>query len=45
MHDPDDPPGPQLEDPVDRVSILEFATVVDGKDVDGIDNSRSTTRG
>ena len=27
----------QLEDPVDRVAILEFATVVDGKDVEGID--------
>jgi hypothetical protein len=25
------------EDPVDRVAILEFATVVDGKDVEGID--------
>jgi hypothetical protein len=27
----------QLEDPVDRVAILEFATVVDGKHVEGID--------
>jgi hypothetical protein len=27
----------QLEDPVDRVAILEFATVIDGKDVEGID--------
>jgi hypothetical protein len=27
----------QLEDPVDRVAILEFATVVDGRDVEGID--------
>ena len=27
----------QLEDPVDRVAILEFATVVDGKNVEGID--------
>jgi hypothetical protein len=27
----------QLEDPVDRVAILEFATVVDGMDVEGID--------
>jgi hypothetical protein len=27
----------QLEDPVDRVAILEFATVVDGKDIEGID--------
>jgi hypothetical protein len=27
----------QLEDPVDRVAILEFATVVDGKQVEGID--------
>src|ERR1700761_4341316 len=27
----------QLEDPVDRIAILEFATVVDGKDVEGID--------
>jgi SnoaL-like domain len=27
----------QLEDPVDRVAILQFATVVDGKDVEGID--------
>jgi hypothetical protein len=27
----------QLEDPVGRVAILEFATVVDGKDVEGID--------
>ena len=27
----------QLEDPVDRVAILEFATVVDGTDVEGID--------
>jgi ketosteroid isomerase-like protein len=27
----------QLEDPVARVAILEFATVVDGKDVEGID--------
>ena len=27
----------QLEDPVDRVAILEFATVVDGKSVEGID--------
>jgi hypothetical protein len=27
----------ELEDPVERVAILEFATVVDGKDVEGID--------
>lgn len=27
----------QLEDPHDRVAILEFATVVDGKEVEGID--------
>ena len=27
----------QLEDPHDRVAILEFATVVDGKQVEGID--------
>jgi hypothetical protein len=27
----------QLEDPDDRVAILEFATVVDGKQVEGID--------
>jgi ketosteroid isomerase-like protein len=27
----------QLEDPDDRVAILEFATVVDGKEVEGID--------
>jgi hypothetical protein len=27
----------QLEDAVDRVAILEFATVVDGRDVEGID--------
>jgi len=27
----------QLEDPVDRVAILEFATIVDGKQVEGID--------
>jgi hypothetical protein len=27
----------QLEDPVDRVAILEFVTVIDGKDVEGID--------
>jgi hypothetical protein len=27
----------QLEDPEDRVAILEFATVVDGKHVEGID--------
>jgi hypothetical protein len=27
----------QLEDPIDRVAILEFATVVDGRDVEGID--------
>ena len=27
----------QLEDPGDRVAILEFATVVDGKQVEGID--------
>jgi len=27
----------QLEDPDDRVAILEFATVVDGKHVEGID--------
>jgi ketosteroid isomerase-like protein len=27
----------QLEDPVDRVAILEFATIVDGKNVEGID--------
>ncbi len=27
----------QLEDPLDRVAILEFTTVVDGKDVEGID--------
>jgi ketosteroid isomerase-like protein len=27
----------QLEDPVDRVAILEFTTVVDGRDVEGID--------
>lgn len=27
----------QLEDPADRVAILEFATVVDGKSVEGID--------
>jgi hypothetical protein len=27
----------QLEDPGDRVAILEFATVVDGKHVEGID--------
>jgi len=27
----------QLEDPGDRVAILEFATVVDGKRVEGID--------
>jgi hypothetical protein len=27
----------QLEDPVDRVAILEFATDVDGRQVEGID--------
>jgi SnoaL-like domain len=27
----------QLEDPYDRVAILEFATVVEGKQVEGID--------
>jgi hypothetical protein len=27
----------QLEDPSDRVAILEFATVVEGKQVEGID--------
>jgi hypothetical protein len=27
----------QLEDPADRVAILEFATEVDGKQVEGID--------
>ncbi len=27
----------QLEDPDDRVAILEFATMVDGKQVEGID--------
>jgi len=27
----------QLEDPADRVAILEFATVVDGKQVEGVD--------
>jgi hypothetical protein len=27
----------QLEDPADRVAILEFATQVDGRDVEGID--------
>jgi hypothetical protein len=27
----------QLEDPQDRVAILEFATVVEGKQVEGID--------
>ena len=27
----------QLEDPHDRVAILEFATEVDGKQVEGID--------
>ena len=27
----------QLEDPDDRVAILEFATVVEGKQVEGID--------
>ena len=27
----------QLEDPDDRVAILEFATTVDGKQVEGID--------
>jgi hypothetical protein len=27
----------QLEDPVDRVAMLEFATTVDGKQVEGID--------
>ena len=27
----------QLEDPDDRVAILEFATVVDGRQVEGID--------
>ncbi len=27
----------QLEDPADRVAMLEFATVVDGKQVEGID--------
>ena len=27
----------QLEDPDDRVAILEFATEVDGKQVEGID--------
>jgi hypothetical protein len=27
----------QLEDPADRVAILEFATKVDGKQVEGID--------
>ena len=27
----------QLEDPGDRVAMLEFATVVDGKQVEGID--------
>jgi hypothetical protein len=27
----------QLEDPVERIAILEFATVVDGRDVEGID--------
>ena len=27
----------QLEDPAERVAILEFATVVDGRDVEGID--------
>jgi hypothetical protein len=28
---------PQLEDPNDRVAILEFATEVDGRQVEGID--------
>jgi hypothetical protein len=27
----------QLEDPVDRVAMLEFATEIDGKQVEGID--------
>ena len=27
----------QLEDPEDRVAMLEFATVVDGREVEGID--------
>lgn len=27
----------QLEDPTDRVAVLEFATEVDGKQVEGID--------
>ena len=27
----------QLEDPADRVAMLEFATVVDGREVEGID--------
>jgi hypothetical protein len=32
----------QLENPNDRVAILEFATEVDGKQVEGIDKPRST---
>ena len=32
----------QLEDPNDRVAMLEFATEVDGKQVEGIDKLTST---
>ena len=34
-----------LEDAHDRVAILEFATVVDGKQVEGIDKLPSTKTG
>ena len=35
----------QLEDPVDRVAILEFATVVDGREVEGVDILRFDEEG
>jgi hypothetical protein len=35
----------QLEDPNDRVAILEFATEVDGKQVEGMTSSPSTSMG
>lgn len=35
----------QLEDPEDRVAILEFATVIDGRQVEGIDKLTFDDRG
>ncbi len=35
----------QLEDPGDRVAMLEFATTVEGKDVEGIDKLTFDDRG